>query len=182
MDEAMTMTNASPSVGRRVKFSPQAIEKIKELVAQGASRKEIASLLGVTVGSLQVTCSRLGISLRRKILHSGRSPHLRDPKGRAIPFQGSVGVAYAREQKTEEVPQKVVSTAGSAKIAIMMRHRGKEVSIDVPFTSRDIGELALIATLRDLSIAELVGQVLAGAIEKDMIKKILRDDVPSSSV
>ena len=95
MDEAMTMTNTSPSArGRRAKFTPQAIEKIKELVAQGASREEIANSLGVTVGSLQVTCSRLGISLRRKILHSGRSPHLRDPKGRAIPFQGSVGVAY----------------------------------------------------------------------------------------
>jgi hypothetical protein len=67
-----------------------------------------------------------------------------------------------REQKTEEVPQKVVSLAGSAKIAIMMRRRGKEVSTDVPLTSRDIGELALIAMLRDLSVAELVGQVLAG--------------------
>jgi hypothetical protein len=102
-------------------------------------------------------------------------------KGRAIPFQGSVGVAYAREQKTEEVPQKVVSTAGSAKIAIMMRRRGKEASTDVPFTSRTIGELALVAILRDLSIAELMGQVLAGAIKKDMIKEILRSDVPSSS-
>jgi len=179
----MTMTHTSPSArGRRIKFSPQAIEKIKELVAQGASREEIASLLGVTVGSLQVTCSRLGISLRRKILHSGRSPHLRDPKGRAIPVQGSVGVAYAREQKTEEVPQKVVSLADSAKIAIMMRRGGKEVSTDVPFTSRGIGELALIAILRDLSIAELVGQALGGAIKKNMIENILRDDVPSSSV
>ena len=183
VDKAMTLTNASPSArGRQTKFTPQAIEKIKELVAQGVSREEIASLLGVTVGSLQVTCSRLGISLRRKILHSGPTPHLRDPKGRAIPVQGSVGVAYAREQKTEEVPQKVVSTASSAKIAITMRRRGKEVSTDVPLTSRDIGELALIAMLRDLSIAELVGQALGGAIKKNMIKEILRDDVPSSSV
>ena len=180
---AMTPTSASSSArGRRAKFTPQAIEKIKELVAQGASRDEIANSLDVTVGSLQVTCSRLGISLRRKILHSGRSPHLRDPKGRAIPLQGSVGVAYAREQKTEEVPQKVVSLAGSAKIAIMMRRRGKEVSTDVPLTSRDIGELALIAILRELSVAELVGQVLAGAIKKNMIENILRGDVPSSSV
>jgi hypothetical protein len=169
------MTNASPSArGRRAKFTSQAILKIKELVAQGASREEIASLLGVTVGSLKVTCSRLGISLRRKILHSGPTPHLRDPKGRVIPFQGSVGVAYAGEQKTEE--------AGSVKITIMMRRRGKEVCTDVPLTSRDIGELALIAMLRDLSIAELVGQALRGAIKKNMIENILRDDVPSSSV
>ena len=80
MDEAMTMTNASPSA------------------RQGASREEIASLLGVTVGSLKVTCSRLGISLRRKILHSGRSSHLRDPKGRAIPFQGR-SVLLTRESR-----------------------------------------------------------------------------------
>jgi hypothetical protein len=176
VDEAMTMTNASPSArGRRAKFTPQAFEKIKVLVAQGVSREEIASLLGVTVGSLQVTCSRSGISLRRKILHSGRTPHLRDPKRRAIPFQRSVGVAYAREQKTEE--------AGSAELAILVRRRGKEVSsTDVPLTSRAIGELALIGTLRDLSAAELLGQTLAAAIKKDMIEEILRSNVPSSSV
>jgi hypothetical protein len=52
VDKAMTLTNASPSArGRQTKFTPQAIEKIKELVAQGVSREEIASLLGVTVGS-----------------------------------------------------------------------------------------------------------------------------------
>ena len=102
----MTMTNATLSAegrGRPVKFTPEAIEKIKLLVAQGASREEIASLLGVTLGSLQVTCSRLGISLRRKILHSGPTPHLRDPKGRAIPFQWSayfISAAPSRETTT----------------------------------------------------------------------------------
>ena len=56
------MTNDSPSVrGRHVKFTPQVIEKIKELEAEGLSRDEIANRLGVVVGSLQVTCSRLGI-------------------------------------------------------------------------------------------------------------------------
>jgi transposase len=56
----MTTTNASPPArSRRVKFTPQAIEKIKELVAEGLSRDEIANRLGVTEGSLQVTCSRL---------------------------------------------------------------------------------------------------------------------------
>ena len=68
------------------------------------------------------------------------------------------------------------------KIAIMMRRRGQEVSTDVPLTSRDIGELALIAMLRDLSIAELVEQALRGALKKNMIENILRGDVRSSSV
>ena len=149
----MTMKNVRPSAARakRVKFTPEATEKIKELVAQGASREEIASLLGVTVGSLQATCSRLGISLRRKILHRG-----------PIPAQGSVGVAYEQEQEAAEV-----LPARSAKISIIMRYRGKEVSTDLPLTSHALGELALIAMLRDLSIPELVGQILAGAIKND---------------
>ena len=62
-----------------------------------------------------------------------------------------------------------------------MSYRGKEVTADIPLTSDAIGELALIATLRDLSIAELVGQVLAGATKKHMIEEILRADIPSSS-
>ncbi len=62
-----------------------------------------------------------------------------------------------------------------------MRRRGKEVSADVPFTSRAIGELALIAMSRDLSIAELLGQTLAAAIKKDVIEEILWGDVPSSA-
>jgi hypothetical protein len=33
---------------------------------------------------------------------------------------------------------------------------------------------------RDLAIAELVGQVLVAALKKDMIKEILRDEVPPS--
>jgi hypothetical protein len=55
-----------------------------------------------------------------------------------------------------------------------MRHRGKEVTTDLPLTSQALGELALIAMLRDLSIPELVGQILAGAINKDMIKEVSR--------
>jgi hypothetical protein len=184
VDEAMTtMTNASPSArGRRAKFTPRAFEKIKVLVAQGFSREEIASLLGVTVGSLQVKCSRLGISLRRIILQNGSVRHTLDGTGRSIPTPGAVGVTHVRRQKTEEVPMTAADTAPLAEFAILTRHRGKEVSNDVPLTSRAIGELALIATLRDLSIAELVGQALRGAIKKDMIEKVLRGHVPSSSV
>ena len=124
----MTLTNASSSArGRRAKFTPQAIEKIKELLAQGASRDEIANSLDVTVGSLQVTCSRLGISLRRIILQNGSARHTLDSRGRSIPTPGAVGITHVREQKTEEVPMTAADTAPLAKFAILMRHRGKEV-------------------------------------------------------
>jgi hypothetical protein len=51
--------------GRRITFTPERIRQIKNLVEYGKSREEIAEVVGVTIGSLQVTCSRLGISLRR---------------------------------------------------------------------------------------------------------------------
>jgi hypothetical protein len=70
-----------PARGRRaVKFTPQAIEKVKQFVAKGINRDEIANRLSVTVGSLQITCSRLGISLRRIVLSNG-SHHTLDVRG-----------------------------------------------------------------------------------------------------
>jgi hypothetical protein len=63
------------------------------------------------VGSLQVTCSRLGISLRRNILRNGSAHHTLDGRERSIPTPSAVGIAPVREQKTEEVPQTAVDTA-----------------------------------------------------------------------
>ena len=168
----MTMTNASSSIrGRRIKFTPQAIEKIKAFVAEGISRDEIANRLGVTVGSLQVTCSRLGISLRRIILSNG-SHHTPDVRGRTIPTPCSGGIAHVQEQK---VSQPTARAAPVAQFAITMRHAGEEKTTDIPLPSPAIESLALEAASRDLGIAELIGQVLVTAINKDMIHKILRD-------
>ena len=58
----------------RFKYTPERIEQIKNLVERGKPREEIAELIGVTVGSLQVTCSRLGISLRRPRLKPVPTP------------------------------------------------------------------------------------------------------------
>ena len=150
----MTMTNASPSVkGRRVKFTPEALQKIKDLLAEGISREGIANRLGVTVGSLQVTCPRLGISLRRP---NGSRRHTADVR------PGSVGIAHVREQEL-------------GKFAITMRHRDIEQTSDIPLSSATTQVLALEATWRDLAIAELIGQSLVAAINKDMIHKMLGD-------
>ena len=156
----MTMTNASSTVrGRRVKFTPQVIENIKGFLAEGISRDEIANRLGVTVASLQVTCSRLGISLRRIISPNGSRRHVR--------------IAHVGEQK--EVSQPEACGAPVGKFSITMRYRGKEQTADIPLSSAEIEVLALEATWRDLAIAELIGQSLVATINKDMIHKILRD-------
>ena len=162
----MTMTNAISSVrGRRAKFTPQAIEKIKEFVGEGISRDEIANRLGVTVGSLQVTCSRLGISLRRIIFPSHSERRTADVR------LGSVGIAHVREQKEVSQPKAYAAPV----FAIMMRHKGNEKTTDISLTSPAIETLALEAMSRDLATAELVGQILVSAINKDMVHKILGD-------
>src|SRR5262249_41759801 len=156
---AMTKLNASPSVrGRRVKFTPQAIEKIKEFVAEGISRDEIANRLGVTVGSLQVTCSRLGISLRRIIFPSCSERRTADVR------LDSVGIAHVREQK--EVSQPEACAAPVAKLAITMRHRGKARTTDIPLPLPAIETLAFEAMSRDLSIAALIERVLVAAKQR----------------
>ena len=60
-----------PPRGRPIKFTPERIQQIGNLVERGKSREEIAELIEVTVGSLQVTCSKLEISLRRPRLDNG---------------------------------------------------------------------------------------------------------------
>ena len=70
-----TLAKLSPQVmtsrGRPTKFTPERLQQIRNLVERGESREEIAEILDVTVGSLQVTCSRLGISLRRPKVDNG---------------------------------------------------------------------------------------------------------------
>ena len=56
-----------PRSGRPTKFTPARIEQIRNLVERGKTREEIAEITGCTVGSLRVTCSKLGVSLRRRL-------------------------------------------------------------------------------------------------------------------
>jgi hypothetical protein len=59
------------SRGRPTKFTLERLQQIRNLVERGESREQIAEILDVTVGSLQVTCSRLAISLRRPKVDNG---------------------------------------------------------------------------------------------------------------
>jgi hypothetical protein len=49
----------------RVKFTEEMYGRIPAMVKAGMRREEIAGELGTSVGSLQVQCSKQGISLRR---------------------------------------------------------------------------------------------------------------------
>ena len=111
------------------KYTPANIQKIQDWVAEGISREEIAKSLGVTVGSLQVTCSRLGISLRNpKMFEHRRRVGRRIPNH--PPMVGHIGPQYPRFQ-----------------IRIVLEHDGKRCETDVPLMGLDIARLGLAKTV-----------------------------------
>src|SRR5262245_61364617 len=78
---ALSSASTSTTRRRQTKFTPERITQIVNLVERGKSREEIAELIGVTVGTLQVTCSKFGISLRRPRFDTGTG-YLRPTKAR----------------------------------------------------------------------------------------------------
>jgi hypothetical protein len=98
------------------------------------------------VGSLKVTCSRLGISLRR-------------PRVKLLP-------APATER---------ARTAGdtNAVFTIKMQYNGKEQETALPLTPEMISQLALEASARDQRIGELAKDLLQAVTEKGLFDKVL---------
>jgi hypothetical protein len=162
--------------GRLTKFTPERIEQIKNLVERGKSREEIAELLDVTVGSLQVTCSRLGISLRRVRLKS--RPPARYGNKR---FRGAVTLQPITEQGSELVGQATtqlrtpteVHDAIEANFSIKIQYKGEERTTELPFTKSMISRLALEAEFRDMRICELVSELLMKTMKNDLLQGLL---------
>ena len=57
MTTALQLEPQALQRGRPTKFTPERIQEICNLVERGKSRDEIAEIIGVTTGTLQVTCS-----------------------------------------------------------------------------------------------------------------------------
>jgi hypothetical protein len=159
----MSLQEAASQVGRRAtKFCPANVQKIKDWVAEGISREEIAKSLDVTVGSLQVTCSRLGISLRMpKMFERRRRVESRPYLPNHPPMVGHIGPKpqYLRFQ-------------------IILEHDGLQRVTDVPLAGLDIARVALEAEAQNLGMTQLLTQAVTTAIKKDMIEKVLREPSP----
>ena len=125
--------------GRRFKFTPERIEQIKNLVERGKSGGEIAELVGVTVGSLRVTCSRLGISLRQPRFKTGTGPLRRNgsallqlTKERPEQNSRSAPVDQAQAPTPRQEWAKTANGAGAASFAIKMQYRGDVRTTELP--------------------------------------------------
>jgi hypothetical protein len=93
-----------PTYGREIKFTPERIQQIRNLVERGKSREEIAELIGVAVRSLKVTCSRLAISVRRHdSSHPPPTAGAPDPNGKnRSKNSGKVGQSAKKPQLPRE--------------------------------------------------------------------------------
>jgi hypothetical protein len=143
--------------GRKLIFTPERIEQIHNLMERGLNRQQIAEAIGCTVGTLQVTCSRLGISLRQstykqvKIMESKSNGNDRMDKSPPIVLQ---------EQPSP------MTTPPELKIAIRMSYRSFERTIDIPMTSEMLAALAIEAEFANMQISELIVKIVQQEIAK----------------
>jgi hypothetical protein len=154
-----------PPRSGRLKFTPERIEQIRNLVERGTSREDIAALIGVTVGSLAVTCSRLGISLRRPAFNNGIRLLRRDR-------------SLTKQMSTPERPEQKSTTLhterpASARFVLRMQYKGMERTTEFPLTQEMITQLAFEAGCRNMTVGELIGELIRTTTERDLIHRVL---------
>ena len=181
-----------PTRGRQIKFTPERLEQIRNLVERGKSREEIAELIGVTVGSLQVTCSRLGISLRRVIFDNGTGllrrggPHSNTRTSKYSPSRGGdvplPPINEQPQQNSQSGPAELKNEVDSANLALVMQYRGDERTTELPLTPDMIRQLAFEAELRDMRIGELIGQLMVAMLKKDLFQAVLEQKKPANGI
>jgi hypothetical protein len=142
----------APARGRPSKFTPERIQLIKDLIARGETCEDIAARIGVTVGTLKVTCSRLGVSLRRPSLRRG-----------LLPLRASTRVVGPH----------------TATFTVITRQKGEEHRTELPLSPAMIRRLALEAGSQGLTIGELAAKLVLAATKKKIIEQILEDKKPA---
>jgi hypothetical protein len=160
--QKMTSVELPSKSGRKLKFTPERIGQIRNLVERGKTREEIAEIIDVTVGSLQVTCSRLGISLRRP-----RSPDLmaRPPRPRPVAVITSPSIEGG------STPDPTNSSRSETSFRLVIRHGGREKVVDLPFPPDAAARLILEAAFSGRSVGELVADLVGEAVGKDRADK-----------
>jgi hypothetical protein len=135
------------SLRRPSKFTSERIQQIKDLIARGETCEVVAAQIGVTVGTLKVTCSRLGVSLRR-------------PRVKLLPPSAANNAAKG-------------AGAAAAIFTVRMHYNGRAQDTEIPLTPKMINKLALEASARDQKIADLATDLLEVVAEKGLFDEVL---------
>jgi hypothetical protein len=185
------LTSPAPR-GRQIKFTPERMTQIRNLVERGKSQDEIAEIIGVTVGTLQATCSRFGVSLRRPRFDTGTG-YLRPSKERSsnvtpVPKGGdnppsNRGPGLQSPLQPPPAEQAQIATLhhaptrtceqGAVSFSLKMQYRGEERTTEIPLTEDMMRQLAIEAWLRDMKVGEVVSKVIVGVIKGDLFQPVL---------
>ena len=188
---AFCLASTAPR-GRQIQFTPERMTQIRNLVERGKSRDEIAEIIGVTVGTLQVTCSGLGVSLRRPRFDTGTG-YLRPSKERSsngtpapegdgnptsngeLPPQSPLQPPPAEQAQiaTLHHAQARTDKRGGVSFSLRMQYRGEERTTEIPLTQDMMRHLAIEAWLRDMKMGEVVREVIIGVIQGNLFHSVL---------
>lgn len=141
--------------GRRIKFTPERVEQIKTLIERGVSREQIAAMIDVTVGSLQVTCSKLGISLRKP---KNNHMHLKPDENGNGPTPPA-----------KPVPEPTTGNDNgkrSAYLTLTIHLHGRTRSYPLPLPPEVMNDLVLQAQFRGLSVGEMIAELIKDGLKK----------------
>jgi hypothetical protein len=180
--------------GRPLKFTPERIEQIRNLIERGKSRDEIAEIIGVTNGTLQVTCSKLGISLRKLTFDTGtgllsqrKQPprYKNDSPNRFGAQQEAMSHCAKGPRPLSDGPRSAgvrdgapVNDGDSAVFALRMEYRGQERLTCLSLDQEMIGQLAMEAGVRGKGIGELVAAVILEIVKNNLFHLIDHDACP----
>ena len=192
MTEAIQLEPQALSRGRPIKFTPERMQQISNLVERGKSPDQIAEIIGITTDTLQVACSKLGISLRRHTFNIGAGlrscsyrrapPHQAGPNLESMmlepvkgpqPVSGGKPIGEAKAATPSEgVRQARSDNPASAVLAIRMHYKDEERSTYLPLDKVTIGQLLLEAEIRGMRINELVAALTLAIMKQDLFQLI----------
>jgi hypothetical protein len=169
------MTQNNPPLGRRpTKFTADRIELIRNLVERGTSRDEIARLLDVSLGSLQVTCSKLGISLRRSVADNGLRRREQQHRNGGVRYNPIVRTdTTSRRSDDEHIRTSSDNASEPVHFAVTVRYRDVERATDLALTAAMIARMTAEAHFRNMRIHELVGDLITATLHKNLVQRVL---------
>jgi hypothetical protein len=161
--------------GRKLIFTPERIQQVINLVERGTCREEIAIIIGCTIGTLAVTASRLGISLRKP----------RDNGYRAKIFSSANSGNGEGRMQEESVNENIVPLIQPTKptvredsppithpISIQISYRGRTMNTPIPMSDDMLAELAIGAEMNGMRLGEYIAAILVAIVNNDMLGQL----------
>ena len=178
------------------KFTEANIRQIINLVDRGTSPADIAEIIGVSLGTLRTTCSKLRISLRRPKIDNGIRLLRHRPAGQSSaptsmvihtdasktlipiernPMEDELGDSAVNGKKSEELVTAPTNSNAerTATMAVVMRYKGQTHTADLPLSHELIAHLAIEAGFRGISLVHLIAQTIESIVRKDHFDLLL---------